>query len=274
MRSKLLAVGVSVFALAVPATASASGSDTSPPGGAGSGGSGQSQLSAQTSKVLQGALSGASATQNAVNTNAPVNVAGGDVHSGSNSASQTATNNANSSATNNATTNQTNTQTQDPGSPSSALQKSGHQVGSGGSGQAQKSSQAAKTLQLAGSTGHAKQNAVNGNSPSNSAGGDVNTGDNSASQTATNSGDSSASQQRNHQPDQHPDAVKRLRLRKGCGGSGQAQSSSQHSNTLQRAGSKADAKQNAVNGNSPSNTAGGDIYSGDNTREPDRDQRR
>src|SRR5437764_10428575 len=143
MRSKLLAVGVSALAMALPSTAMATGSDSGTLGSVGSGGAGQAQQSAQASATLQDAGSQAKALQNAVNTNAPVNVAGGDVSGGDNTASQTATNGAHSHAGNNANTNQNNTQSQST--------SSGCVVGCGGSGQAQGSSQWSKTLQGAGS---------------------------------------------------------------------------------------------------------------------------
>ena len=96
MRLKLLAAAISAFALAVPGTAMAAGSQG---GNAGSGGNGQAQLSAQSSKTLQAALSEAKANQNGVNSNTPVNTAGGNVNAGgSNSATQNNMNNAASSA--------------------------------------------------------------------------------------------------------------------------------------------------------------------------------
>ncbi len=48
------------------------------------------------------------------------------------------------------------------------------------------SDQAALTAQLAASKAKADQNAVNANAPVNVAGGDINTGDNSANQLAGN----------------------------------------------------------------------------------------
>jgi hypothetical protein len=152
----------------------------------GCGGNGQAQISSQQSLTLQAALSSAHANQNAVNANVPVNIAGGDVSTGDNSANQTATNSADSSASNHSNTDQSNNQTQsDPGSSC--------QIGCGGTGQAQLSSQTAFTGQLAASSANAKQNAVNANVPVNIAGGDINSGDNSANQTSTNSGTSSSS---------------------------------------------------------------------------------
>ena len=181
MRSKLIAAAASVVAFAVPATAMASGSTQE----GGSGGNGQAQLAEQAAQTEQEAISKAKAEQNAVNTNAPVNVAGGDVSGGNNSANQTASNGAGSSSGNNASTSQSNSQSQSD--PSSC------QMGCGGNGQAQLSYQAALTEQEAYSKASANQNAVNANVPVNIAGGDVSGGSNSANQTASNGAGSSSS---------------------------------------------------------------------------------
>ena len=168
MRSKLIAAGVSVAALVLPASAMAQG-----------GGYGQAQFNTQEATTLQAALSHADANQNGVNTNAPVNVAGGDVRSGDNSANQNLSNDANSTASNDASTTQNSDQSQSASSP-------GPSYGSGGSGQFQANGQEARTGQLAASSASAHQNGVNANVPVNIAGGDVSTGDNSANQkTAT-----------------------------------------------------------------------------------------
>ena len=106
MRSKLIAAGVSVAALLLPASAMAQG-----------GGSGQAQFNTQEATTLQAALSHADANQNGVNTNAPVNVAGGDVRSGDNSANQNLSNDANSTASNDASTTQNSDQSQSASSP-------------------------------------------------------------------------------------------------------------------------------------------------------------
>ncbi len=109
------------------------------------GGAGQYQNSSQWSATLQGALSSATAKQNAVNANVPVNIAGGNIYSGGNSASQYALNGAESNANNSATTTQTNNQNQ---------MGSGSGCGScGGAGQYQNSTQGSLTGQLAASTG-------------------------------------------------------------------------------------------------------------------------
>ena len=116
----------------------------------------------------------------------PVNIAGGSITSGSNSADQTATNGATSGpAVNEADTTQENTQTQEGGSSSCV-------IGCGGNGQAQLNCQGALTGQYANSSAEADQNAVNANVPVNIAGGSITGGDNSADQTATNEATSDA----------------------------------------------------------------------------------
>ncbi len=150
MKSKAIAAVVSALALALPASAMASG---------GSGGNGQAQINGQWSETIQTAESQAKAAQNAVNSNAPVNVAGGNITTGSNTATQTPKNDATSGdASNSATTTQTNTQTQSAGSSSCS-------VGCGGNGQFQGSGQASTTEQYANSQATAEQDAVNANVP-------------------------------------------------------------------------------------------------------------
>jgi hypothetical protein len=276
MRSKWIAAGVSALAMALPATAMAGTQDNSPGGG-----TGQAQLSGQAAATLQAAESRAQAAQNAVNTNAPVNVAGRDINgAGNDNATQNATNVALSAALNRSKTDQSNSQTQIAG-PSGS-------VGSGGTGQAQGSSQWAATLQGAESHANADQNAVNANAPSNTAGRDINGGGNdNATQHATNAAGSAAANgshigQSNSQY-QDPRSGQSQSLgggSKGCGcspsgsgsdskgsgfmpsgsgGTGQIQGNSQWAATLQAAQSQARAKQNAVNTNAPVNVAGRDI---------------
>ena len=171
MKSKAIAAVVSALALALPASAMASG---------GSGGNGQAQINGQWSETIQTAESQAKAAQNAVNSNAPVNVAGGNITTGSNTATQTPKNDATSGdASNSATTTQSNTQSQDAGSSSCY-------VGCGGNGQAQLNFQFANTLQNAVSQASAKQNVVNANVPVNIAGGYIIGGSNNATQEASN----------------------------------------------------------------------------------------
>ena len=223
----------------------------------GCGGAGQAQLSEQKSLTAQLAASKADANQNAVNANVPVNIAGGDVHGGDNSANQTATNGALSAAGNAADTHQSNNQTQSAGS--SCL------IGCGGAGQAQLSSQGAATLQGALSSADAKQNAVNANVPVNIAGGDIYGGSNSANQTATNGAASLAGNLANTDQSNNQSQSASSSCLIGCGGAGQAQLSGQAALTLQGALSSASANQNAVNANVPVNIAGGSIFGGSNS---------
>src|SRR5207247_1240640 len=124
----------------------------------GCGGNGQAQLNWQQAETLQLAESRAAANQNAVNANVPVNIAGGDVYGGTNSANQNASNGAESSSGNNSETSQSNSQTQED--PSSSCL-----IGCGGNGQAQLSWQKSTTVQEAQSQAEANQNAVNANVP-------------------------------------------------------------------------------------------------------------
>ena len=163
MRAKFIALVVTLLAMAIPATAMAGGVPASPGGGAG--GIGQAQQSSQWAATLQAAQSQAQAGQTAVNTNAPVNTAGGNITGGSNSANQTAGNGAISGAGNNADTKQTNDQSQAPPLVAPPVPAA--------LGQAQDSSQWSATLQKAQSDAKANQNAVNANVPVNIAGGNV-----------------------------------------------------------------------------------------------------
>ena len=187
----------------------------------------------------------------------PVNIAGGDISGGANSANQTATNGAQSGAGNLSGTNQSNTQTQTAGSSC--------QIGCGGAGQAQLSGQSALTLQAALSGASADQNTVNANVPVNIAGGDISGGANSANQTATNGAESGAGNAaftgQNNTQSQSAGSSCLI----GCGGSGQAQINDQQALTAQLALSSAKAKQNAVNANVPVNIAGYNIYGGANS---------
>ncbi len=192
-----------------------------------------------------------------MNANVPVNIAGGDVSGGANSASQNATNGALSGAANNADTTQNNDQSQSAGS--SCL------IGCGGAGQVQGSEQNAATLQAEFSKAGANQNAVNANVPVNIAGGDISGGANSASQNATNgalsgAGNNADTTQNN---DQSQSAGSSCLI--GCGGAGQAQFSSQNALTAQLAASSADACQNLVNANVPVDIGGWDIWGGANS---------
>ena len=235
---------------------------------AGCGGSGQTQLIGQWAGTEQDADADADAKQNAVNANAPVAVAGGNVSGGSSSADQTADNTADADASNKAATVQLAGASQTGGGSSSY-------AGCGGSGQFQAVSQGSWTGQEADADADAEQNAVNGNAPVAIAGGHVFGGSSSANQTATNSADADASNkaltlqlafadqsaggcnERCTKPskDKHGGSC-------GCGGSGQLQAVLQAAWTGQGADADADAEQNAVNGNAPVATAGKDVFGG------------
>jgi hypothetical protein len=224
----------------------------------GCGGNGQAQLSAQFAETLQEALSGAEATQHATNGNAPVNIAGGNITGGSNSANQGAANAAQSEAENDAATKQNNLQVQeDAGSACKS--------GCGGNGQFQESNQAAATGQQAASEANANQNAVNANVPVNIAGGNITGGSNSANQQAANAAASAANN--NAATEQNNTQVQSAgpsSCTMGCGGNGQAQSSEQEAQTAQTSASQANANQTTVNANVPVNIAGGNITAGSN----------
>jgi hypothetical protein len=145
----------------------------------GCGGSGQFQAVGQHAATFQNAYSNANANQNAINGNAPVTIAGGNVIGGPSSANQTAGNLALGAAVNGASTGQQANATQ-VGGGSSCL------AGCGGSGQFQAVLQGALTWQNAGANANATQNAVNGNAPVTIAGGNVIGGPSSANQTAGN----------------------------------------------------------------------------------------
>jgi hypothetical protein len=135
--------------------------------------------------------------------------------------------------------------------------------GGGGPGAAQVGVQSASTSQLAGAAALSNQNAVNANTPSNTAGGNVTTGPSSANQLAGSSADAKATNDADttQQQDQTQN-VDSGSCSVGCGGAGAAQIGAQLSDTTQKAGSLAVSDQNAVNANSPVNVAGGNITSG------------
>jgi hypothetical protein len=146
---------------------------------AGCGGSGQFQAIGQSAATLQNAYAKADADQNAVNANAPVTVAGGNVSGGSSSANQLAGNAAGALAGNASSTGQFAAGLQVGGSSSCLF-------GCGGSGQFQAIGQKALTLQNAVADADADQNAVNTNAPVTIAGGNVTGGSSSANQFAGN----------------------------------------------------------------------------------------
>ena len=222
----------------------------------GCGGNGQEQNVAQDSKTKQDSSADAQAKQNAVNANAPVGIAGGDVIGGSSSATQTAGNNANADANNYSKTNQDAKAAQTGGS-------SNCWSGCGGNGQEQNVIQFGLTKQNADADAKAKQNAVNANTPVSIAGHDVVGGSSSATQTANNNADADASNV--SKTDQTADATQQLGKSScwsGCGGNGQEQNVAQVALTKQDADADAIAKQNALNANVPVSIAGGSVIGG------------
>ncbi|HEU4450505.1 MAG TPA: hypothetical protein VFR63_11080 [Gaiellaceae bacterium] len=219
-------------------------------------GSGQAQTIGQSAVTAQSAKADADAKQNAVNGNAPVTIAGGNVVGGSSSANQTASNAAKAAAGNVASTSQTAAATQVGGSSSCT-------AGCGGSGQYQAVDQTAVTLQKADADADADQNAVNANAPVTIAGGNVYGGSSSANQAASNAAFAAAGNAA--ATSQTADAVQvggPSSCSYGCGGSGQYQAVNQGAVTLQKADADADADQNAVNANVPVTIAGGNVYGG------------
>jgi hypothetical protein len=73
---------------------------------AGCGGAGGFQLGIQKAETDQWALGVAKSDQNAVNTNAPVSIAGGNIYDGESEARQTATSDADTDVSNRAKTDQ------------------------------------------------------------------------------------------------------------------------------------------------------------------------
>jgi hypothetical protein len=143
---------------------------------AGCGGAGGFQLGIQKADTQQWAGAFALSDQNAVNANAPVNVAGGNVTSGPSSANQWANSEAEAKASNDADTTQKQKQDQTVGGNSSCY------FGCGAPGAAQIGIQQADTKQGAFAAGLSLQNAVNSNTPHSVAGGNIYAGPSSANQ--------------------------------------------------------------------------------------------
>jgi hypothetical protein len=223
----------------------------------GCGGAGAAQIGAQLSDTNQDAKALAVSDQNAVNSNVPVNVAGGNITSGPSSANQIASSEADAKASNDADTTQKQTQTQN-------VDGSSCHVGCGGPGAAQLGVQAANTEQGAASAAISKQNAVNANVPVNVAGGNITSGPSSANQIANSEAEAKSSNDADttQKQDQTQNVGGDSSCYLGCGGAGAAQIGVQAADTQQWAGSAAISKQNAVNANVPVNVAGGDITSG------------
>jgi hypothetical protein len=223
----------------------------------GCGGAGAAQIGAQLSDTNQDAKALAVSDQNAVNSNVPVNVAGGNITSGPSSANQIASSDADAKASNDADTTQKQTQTQN-------VDGSSCHVGCGGPGAAQLGVQAANTEQGAASAAISKQNAVNANVPVNVAGGNITSGPSSANQIANSEAEAKSSNDADttQKQDQTQNVGGDSSCKIGCGGAGGFQAGVQLANTSQWAGSLAVSKQNAVNANVPVNVAGGNITSG------------
>jgi phage gp45-like len=223
----------------------------------GCGGAGAAQIGAQLSDTNQDAKALAVSDQNAVNSNVPVNVAGGNITSGPSSANQIASSEADAKASNDADTTQKQKQTQN-------VDGSSCHVGCGGPGAAQLGVQAANTEQGAASAAISKQNAVNANVPVNVAGGNITSGPSSANQIANSEAEAKSSNDADttQKQDQTQNVGGDSSCYLGCGGAGAAQIGVQAADTQQWAGSAAISKQNAVNANVPVNVAGGDITSG------------
>jgi hypothetical protein len=153
---------------------------------AGCGGAGGFQLGIQKADTQQWAGAFALSDQNAVNANAPVNVAGGNITSGPSSANQWANSGAEAKASNNADTTQKQKQDQTVGGNSYCY------FGCGGPGGAQIGIQKADTQQGAFAGGLSLQNAVNSNTPHSIAGGNIYAGPSSANQWANSEAEGKA----------------------------------------------------------------------------------
>src|SRR4051794_5897085 len=136
-------------------------------------------------------------------------------------------------------------------------------TGGGGPGAAQIGVQNASTDQWAGAAAISKQNAVNANTPTNVAGGNVTAGPSSANQLASSEAEAAAKNDADTSQKQKQDqTVGSGSCSAGCGGAGAAQIGAQLSDTNQKADSLAVSDQNAVNANTPVNVAGGDVAPG------------
>jgi hypothetical protein len=251
---------------------------------AGCGGPGGFQLGVQNSKTNQGALGLAFSDQNAVNSNAPVNVAGHDVKSGPSSADQTASSSATTNVSNTANTTQNQLLCQNVGSSSKGGGcdygrdgviltreegyggkdgKDGCYAGCGGAGGFQAGLQNAETNQLASGLSKSDQNAVNGNAPVSTAGKNIWSGPSSATQYATSNATTNVSNDAKTRQNQGlTQNVGGSGCYAGCGGAGGFQLGIQNAETNQGALGFAFSNQNAVNSNTPVSTAGGSIYGG------------
>src|SRR6266540_2417426 len=245
MKAKLLSVAVALVALAAAPSALA---DSGSPGGL--------QAGLQSASTDQGAAGIAASHQNAVNSNTPVSIAGGNVTSGPSEANQTATSKADADVSNKAKTDQDQTLSQNIGG-------SGCKAGCGGAGGFQAGVQNAETNQWALGIAKSDQNAVNSNTPVSIAGGNITSGPSTATQTATSKADADVSNKA--KTDQNQTLTQDIGGRGcyvGCGGPGGFQLGVQKAETNQWALGIAKSDQNAVNANSPHSVAGGNIYDG------------
>jgi hypothetical protein len=223
----------------------------------GCGGNGQEQNVIQFGLTKQNADADAKAKQDALNTNAPVGIAGGDVLGGSSSATQTANNNANADSSNVSKTDQT-------ADPSQELGSSKCWSGCGGNGQEQNVAQIAVTKQDADADAIAKQDALNANVPVGIAGGSVGGDSSSATQTANNNANADASNYSKTNQEADPEQIGgSSKCWSGCGGNGQEQNVFQFGLTKQDADANAFAKQHALNANTPLSISGLEPSKGD-----------
>src|SRR5215468_646478 len=244
MKAKLVSLVVAVVALAAPAQALASG------------GSGGAQAALQGSTTDQTALGASVSSQNAVNANVPVSIAGANVNAGPSSATQAASSTATTHVANTANTTQNQSQNQTLGS-------SGCQAGCGGPGGFQAGIQDAQTQQYAVGASKSDQNAVNANVPVSVAGGDVNSGPSSATQTANSTATTDVSNDaKTHQDQSQNQNISGSSCLAGCGGPGAYQAGAQSAGTNQVAVGTSQSDQNAVNANVPVSVAGGNVNSG------------
>ena len=179
----------------------------------GCGGPGAAQIGIQKADTEQWAGALSVSKQNAVNGNAPVNIAGGDITAGDSSATQDANSESEAKASNDADTTQKQDQEQNVGSDCGCGKdnhkdskdgkdgrdgKDGHDCGcdssgSGGDGGAQIGVQKADTDQKAFAAALSLQNAVNSNTPHSVAGGNIYDGPSSANQYPNSEAEGKAS---------------------------------------------------------------------------------
>ncbi len=249
MKAKLMSVAVVLVALAL-----------APPAFADSGGSGGFQAGLQSATTEQAALGVALSNQNAVNANVPVSIAGGNVSAGPSTATQTATSSADTDVSNKAKTDQDQTLDQNIGGSGSC------KAGCGGAGGFQAGIQDAQTQQAAVGIAKSDQNAVNANVPVSIAGGNVNSGPSTATQTASSTADTDVSNKAKTDQDQTlSQNIGGSGCYAGCGGPGGFQLGVQKADTSQLALGVAKSDQNAVNANVPVSIAGGNVNSGPST---------